>query len=309
MKALFCGMGSIGKRHVTNLKKVVNEMGLSCEIDALRSTDRPLERSVSRLLRRSFKSMDEADGVYDMAFVTNPTAMHEGTLRALAGRAAAVFVEKPVFGGVVGDIDALGLGDAVCYVACPLRRHPVVARMREIALEGGVFSARAVSSSYLPSWRPGSDYRECYSARRALGGGVALDLIHEWDYLTWMFGPPDRVAAMRGHFSQLEIDSDDVAEYIARYPDMLLSLRLDYIGRVPERGVVLYRQDEVIAGDILAGTVTFRRTGRVENCGEADIHLEEMRYFVGCALEGNRENMNTLPRALETLKIALCEVW
>ena len=64
----------------------------------------------------------------------------------------------------------------------------------------------------------GVDYRTVYSARRAMGGGVTIDLIHEWDYLVDLFGRPQEVYNFKGTYSELEIDSDDLSVYIARWP-------------------------------------------------------------------------------------------
>ena len=44
-----------------------------------------------------------------------------------------------------------------------------------------------------------------------MGGGVGIDLIHEWDYLTWLFGTPVETYSIQRKISNLEIDSDDVA--------------------------------------------------------------------------------------------------
>ena len=42
--------------------------------------------------------------------------------------------------------------------------------------------------SYLPELAAGLDYRQSYSARSELGGGVLLDVIHEVDYAQWVLG-------------------------------------------------------------------------------------------------------------------------
>ena len=53
-------------------------------------------------------------------------------------------------------------------------------------------------------------HQASYSAHKRLGGGVSIDLIHEWDYMSYLFGFPDKVVNMRGTYSKLEIDSDQV---------------------------------------------------------------------------------------------------
>ena len=46
--------------------------------------------------------------------------------------------------------------------------------------------------SHLPSWRPGTNHLESYSANNWLGGGVTLDFIHEPDYISAIFGLPEK---------------------------------------------------------------------------------------------------------------------
>ncbi len=305
MRILFAGLGSIGTRHIQNLHALLDERGIPHEIDALRATDAPLRPDAAALVRKSARTLAALEPHYDVAFVTNPTALHEQTVRALAPVADHLFIEKPVFSDLSADPAALGLRpDGVYYVACPLRHTAVIRRMKAICEREPVRAARAICSSYLPDWRPGTDYRQCYSARRELGGGVALDLIHEWDYLSWLFGFPEAVQAFAGQYSALEITSDDLAVYIARYPGLLLSLQLDYLGRAPVRQLELFCDTETYRGDLLAKTVTHLRSGEVERFGEEDFYRNEMNYFLDCVLNGTAESMNTPAHALEVLRTA-----
>lgn len=75
------------------------------------------------------------------------------------------------------------------------------------------------------------DYRTVYSAHKDMGGGVTIDLIHEWDYLVELFGKPEKMYNFKGTYSHLEIDSDDLSVYIAQYPTLLCEVHLDYFGR------------------------------------------------------------------------------
>ncbi len=307
MRILFAGLGSIGSRHIRNLHSVLDARGIPHEIDALRTSDAPLREGVAELLQDRYSSPAALSGQkYDIAFVTNPTALHESTVRALAGVADNLFIEKPVFSDFDVDPDTLGLRpDGVYYVACPLRHTPVIRRMKAICEAEPVRAARAVCSSYLPDWRPNTDYRDCYSAHRDLGGGVVLDLIHEWDYLSWLFGMPDKIQLFAGKYSALDIDSDDLAVYIARYPQLLLSLHLDYLGRAPMRQLELLCDGATWRGDILANTVTNLTTGDVESFEKEDFYINEMRYFVDCVLHKTAGNMNTIPHALAVLRAAV----
>jgi predicted dehydrogenase len=168
-----------------------------------------------------------------------------------------------------------------------------------------VYSARVISSSYLPDWRPGTDYRETYSAHKAQGGGVSIDLIHEWDYLMYLFGKPEQVLNYRGQFSRLEIDSDDLSVYIAKYKTLLAEVHLDYFGRTPIRELQLFTADETIVADLLNSEIRFLNRNEVLRFSEDRnaFQLKEIENFFDM-LEGKKRNENDLETALATLKIA-----
>jgi predicted dehydrogenase len=56
---------------------------------------------------------------------------------------------------------------------------------------GKVFSINAIVGQYLPDWRPNQDYLKGMSARIDKGG-VMLDLVHEFDYIRWLIGKPEK---------------------------------------------------------------------------------------------------------------------
>lgn len=305
MKVCFVGLGSIGTRHCKNLAAVCAERGLPLELHAVRSGKGKPQDDVGGIKLHNIFSYDEMDDDYDVIFITNPTSLHYSTLMRLGGRARSFFIEKPVFENTDEDVAALPFHeDTVCYVAAPLRYTAVLRKAGSILAAHRVYSARAISSSYLPDWRPGKDYRDTYSAHKALGGGVAIDLIHEWDYLTHFFGFPEKVYSLKGHYSHLEIDSDDLAVYIGEYPDKLAELHLDYFGRKTVRKLEAYTEAGTFVFDIQASKILYP-DGTAETFDETinDRYLEEMRCFLSLIEQKGLNNPNTIEHAMKVLRI------
>ena len=147
-----------------------------------------------------------------------------------------------------------------------------------------------------------------YSARKALGGGVTIDLIHEWDYLVDLFGAPQTLYNLKGQYSELEVDSDDVSLYIARWPHMLGEVHLDYFGRGYRRSIELFTPAGSLVADFGAGTLTLP-DGSVQHC-EEDVntrYLREMAYFLDYAQSAETQSCNPPELALQVLKLTLGE--
>ena len=167
------------------------------------------------------------------------------------------------------------------------------------------FSLRSISSSYLPDWRPGVDYRKTYSAHKDMGGGVSIDLIHEWDYLQYLIGFPERAYSIIEKRSGLEIDSDDVALYIADYGDKTAEIHLDYFGRVPIRKLEIFTKEDTVECDLLTDTISFLKSGEQIILTEErdDTQTRELEAFLDM-IQGKRENTNDIEHALNTLILA-----
>lgn len=308
LTALFIGLGSIGTRHLKNLAALCAQRGIALQADALRSDPgRPLRPGAAELLRAQLTD-PAALGQYDVAFITNPTSLHAQALRQVRGRAGALFIEKPLLDAesTGADLAELLAPGQKAYVAAPMRWCGAMLALKELLPSLRPYCARVICSSYLPDWRPGVDYRTVYSAHRALGGGVTIDLIHEWDYLVDLFGVPQQLYNFKGTYSELELDSDDLSVYIARWPSMLAEVHLDYFGRGYRRSIELFCKDGSVTADFGAGTLTLP-DGTVQSYAE-DVnqrYLREMAYFLDYAAGSEAQSCNTPQMALDVLKLTL----
>jgi predicted dehydrogenase len=239
--ALVIGAGSIGNRH----RRVLAGLGMTVGVVSRRGgpgTWTDLEAALLTL-RPGY------------VVVATETADHGRVLDRLAALdyRGRVLVEKPLFAAPRPVPDHRF---AVLAVGYNLRFHPVLQRLA-LALTGErLVSAQLYVGQYLPEWRPDGDYRTGYSSRAAEGGGALRDLSHELDVANWLLGPWQRVAALGGHWSGLEIDSDDTFVLLgafARCP--AASIQVNYLDRRTHRELVINTADHSFAADLIAGTL------------------------------------------------------
>lgn len=312
-KIAFVGLGSIATRHLNNVHTYLTSQGDSCEVDLYRSSlGRPLADELQPLVNNTYLYADElpANRQYDVVFVTNPTSMHYETVERFTGHTKSFFIEKPVFDSTSVDEKIFEvIKNIPSYVACPLHYNAVLQYVKENVNPDEVICARAMSSSYLPDWRPGQDYRKTYSAHKDMGGGVSIDLIHEWDYLTWLFGMPTECHSMINKVSDLEIDSDDLAIYIGKNEKTTFELHLDYFGRQTQRTLDLFTAEDTIHCDLIAGTVSYLKEGRtiaLESERNA-YQLAEIAHFFEI-INNKTINDSTVEHAYQVLKLAKGEL-
>ncbi|MBU1179646.1 Gfo/Idh/MocA family oxidoreductase, partial [Patescibacteria group bacterium] len=231
MRILVVGFGSIGRRHVKNL--------LSLGVDDILLYRRSKKGNEFNI--PEYDDLDEALAQKpDAVLIANPTALHIPIAIKAARVGAHLFIEKPLSHNLEGVeelsriIKEKGL---ISMIAYQYRFHPALQKIKELidsGVLGKIIFGRVEVGQYLPDWHPGEDYRKGYSARKDLGGGVILTLIHEIDYLTWLLGKPKSVSSVAGHFSNLEIDIEDLAEISVKYENGALGqIHLDCIQKAP----------------------------------------------------------------------------
>lgn len=302
MKALFFGAGSIGKRHLRDFYVECKNNGILPVIHTLRRRIGNLGDEEA-LITKQITEVSDDD--YDVVFITNPTNLHYDALRQCKGKTKWYFVEKPIFDNTFVDFSALDINNTNTYVAAPMRHTLLYKKLKEIVEAKKVFSARVICSSYLPEWRKGVDYRDVYSSNREMGGGVNLDLVHEIDYAYDLFGEPNTVLGISGHYSDLEISSNDLSTFIFEYNDKLCEIHLDYFGKKSIRTCEIYTHEGTYIADFYKEKL-FLPDGKIE-----DYHimpneefLSEMSYFFRF-ISGKTDSINPPSLAFKTLQIAM----
>lgn len=301
MKVLFTGLGSIARRHVRNLRSL---RGNAVHITVLRSGQgQEAPEEIKRAIDRVCVSVSELDSWYDAVFITNPTALHHETLKKCHGYSNVFFIEKPVFVTGEEELDFIDR-KKVYYVACPLRYTNVIQWLKNNIDFSTVCAMRAISSSYLPDWRPGTDYRKTYSAYKEMGGGVNIDLIHEWDYISYLTGFPLSVKSIISKKSKLETDSNDIAVYIADYKDKVVEVHLDYFGRKAVRRLELFAENDTIIADLTDQKIEWLYAGKTLFLAEErdSYQKKELRHFLNI-MSGRISSDNNVEEACRVLRI------
>lgn len=307
----FVGMGSIGKRHIKNVCHLITTQGNTYSIDLYRSSiNNELSDDIKGLVENQYLCSQDIQREYDMVFITNPTSLHLDTALKFRSHTKSFFIEKPVFNSFNIDNQIITILDSIpSYVACPLRYNPVLQYIKQNIDVEKVISVRAMSSSYLPDWRPGQDYRKIYSAHTELGGGVDIDLIHEWDYLAWIFGMPTNCYGITGTFSNLEIDSNDTAIYIAKNDKLSYELHLDYYGRKSLRTLDIFTQDDTIQCNLIGGTIHYLKEDyTIEfNSDRNAYQMAEIQHYFDI-VEGRTSNDSNVEHGVQVLKLTKAKI-
>lgn len=306
MKILFVGLGSIGKRHLNNVKKYLCGNEIEAELHCLKSKNSSsMNIDIYEGINKILYSFDDIDNDYDCIFITNPTHMHYDTLERVINKGKYFFLEKPAFDSYKYDISFISkeLSKRI-YVAAPLRYTPVFNEIKNSIKDEKIHSLRSICSTYLPDWRPSVDYREVYSAHKDQGGGVSIDCIHELDYITNLVGFPEKIYNLQDKVSNLEVDCEDISIYVARTKNVFIELHLDYFGVRARREVELITESGIIHGDFINKTVynSTIESKTVFDYDANDMYVKEIEYFFQSVCS-DKENWNDIYESIKLLKI------
>jgi predicted dehydrogenase len=314
MRFLIAGFGSIGRRHLRNLRALGEQDILlyrthhstlpEDEIAGL-----PVETDLERALAHH----------PDAVIVANPTAAHLDVAIPAARAGCALLIEKPLADTLerVGELEtALEASGQQALVGFQFRFHPGLQKAKELLQTGEIgrpIGARAHWGEYLPDWHPWEDYRSSYSARKDLGGGVVLTLSHPIDYLCWLLGEADSVSAQIGRLGELEIGVEDTAEIIIHFArGALASLHLDYLQKPPSHHLEIIGTHGTLRWDNASGEVRVFPSARGdwENYPAPpafernDLFLAELRHFIQVT-RGEAQPICTLQDGARAVALAL----
>lgn len=315
LKIAIIGCGSIGKRHLRNVKSLLEMQESTPKVNKELSEKKAEDRSEVIAFDTSEEALNavrqeygvrtstdidavlkEADGV----FICTPNHLHATLALKALQNDCQVLIEKPLSHNLQYVDQLLRLAaekKLTLTVGYMLQFYPplqMIKKLLEQEAIGKVYSVLAEFGSYLPSWRPTQDYRKNYGAIRSQGGGVILDVIHEINYLSWLFGPAQEIYCSAHKLSSLEMDTEDSAEIIMKTAaGIVVNLHLDYLQKAYSRKCRIIGSKGIIEWNFGGHTVKIYLDEKKEwetlyadeKMDFNQIYIEEERHFLQCVGE------------------------
>ncbi|WP_406821265.1 Gfo/Idh/MocA family protein [Pseudomonas sp. KnCO4] len=310
---LVIGSGSIAKRHIANLKQLFGPARVGC----VSASGRALQAEEVGEGTVCFVSLQEAlQSKPRFAIVASPAPWHIEHAVQLLQQHIPVLIEKPLadcLERLNGVRDLFDRQSSMIDVAYNLRYMTSASAFKALLEEGRVGEVRSISvdvGQYLPDWRPDSDYRNNVSARRALGGGVLLELSHELDYLGWLFGDFETAYCVARTSGALEVDVEDTVDaLLVRKDGLVANVHMDFLQRAPVRTCKVVGQEGSLIWDILNNRILLH-SGREEQSVLFDdpsydrnnMYLDQLRHF-GQVAQGSERPAVGIVDALRTLQL------
>ena len=330
MKILMVGLGSVGQRHLRNIKRMYGE---DAEIYAYRvrgkkttfSDDMRIRDGIDIEDEYNIKVVSDLDSILArgqfIVFITNITSAHiEYALKA-ARAGCDIFLEKPVSDRMEGLdelIDLVHKNRIILYVGYQNRFHPCISDLKSIIESnelGRVVSVFSEFGERLTTMHTYEDYRTTYMANKVMGGGPMLNLqIHCLDYLQLLFGSPVSVSSIADHSGLQGIDVEDHASslYRFRYSDgriIPIVASTDFFQYPPshilkvvfENGIVIVDFNSAITKVYNDGADrVIKHNAFVRN----DMFLAELKDFMNCIVE-RKEPCSSIKQGVLGLKMVL----
>lgn len=309
---LVVGSGSIARRHIANIKALFSQATVGCVSASGRELS--LEEVGADIVYASIEEALSAEPM--LAIIASPAPLHVDQAATFLRTGIPVLIEKPLSDSLesfarAGEV--LLANSTKIEVAYNLRFMPSAIRLKALLDEqilGRIHSVSIEVGQYLPDWRPATDYRENVSARKELGGGVLLELSHELDYLTWLFGTFNSIYCVASNSGTLDVDVEDSAHAIlSREDGLVASVHLDFLQRVPTRICKIIGQSGTLVWNLLQNSILLGTANNSEdiifsdpNYNRNDMYLEEISHFVKVAV-GERMPQVSIYQALDTLRL------
>jgi len=311
-RILILGAGSVGKRHAKNL------IDLGCEVSLFDPRQDRVETVRKELdvnnafsdQKRLATHLEAMDGVV----IASPPKFHLEQASLAVQRDLPVLMEKPlsISADQVTSYPELIEKQATILMGYTYRWWGPLGEMKKRLGNnelGKIWRAEFIMSAHLADWHPWENYQDFFMASKELGGGALLDESHFVDLMLWLFGEPDSLFADIDKLSNLEIDTDDNVDIVARYKDGLrVSIHLDLFGRPHRKHILISGENGSMEWSFepnrlrTSNTIGQEWSEQFYTCERNEMFIAVAKEFLD-HLENNTPFSSTLNDGLAVLKI------
>lgn len=294
LRFLIIGLGSIGERHLHNLRSIAPRSTIAVLRQSIRINSETAAPDGANYL---FSSKEEAlDFNPVAAIIASPAPFHVSIAITLAERGIHLLIEKPLsdnLSNVERLIEICKFKKLKLLTAYNFRFSESAQRIKQTLESGDIGTVVSVNvdvGQYLPDWRQDKDYRQTVSAQKHLGGGVLLELSHEFDYLRWFIGEVDSVFAYTKNTGELEVDVEDCADLLLKFTSgAVATVHLDFLQRTPYRTSKYIGDKGILTWNAISGEICVQAKGSSRSTvlnspsnNRNDMYVHELKHFIDC---------------------------
>ncbi len=289
VRAAIVGAGLIGQTHSLMLKQLADRIEGSVRVVAVHDI---VAAQAERLAGywEGANVMASADSILgdarvDALWICTPTRFHRELCIAAARAGKHVFCEKPLAMDAAeaalmnAELDSAGVMSQVGLVLRFSPVYSVIRRMLEEADAGKLLAVTMRDDQDFPTrgvhagaWRNDPSL--------TAGGTLIEHSVHDFDLMTWMFGPVDRLFCTQRNFNGASGVEDFAAtqlEFAAGFCGQMTSVWHRMIGRPSNRRLEVFAENAFIASDYdTLGPIIIQRGDGPEETIPAE---EVMRRF------------------------------
>jgi len=186
MKGLIIGCGSIGTRHLHNLKKIgIRDIAI-CDEDKKKVDDLAKKYNTKKFYDLNSALTFEPN----FSIVSTYPSSHTKLASHCIAANSHVFIEKPISSDLIGVKDMLKKADTKklkVAVGYNLRYDPGLKFVKTKLKNLEISSPLSILSEWghnIALWKPGTNFKNHYILKK--GSGIILDDSHEYDYVRWL---------------------------------------------------------------------------------------------------------------------------
>lgn len=305
------GLGSIGKRHIANLRELhPNEKIFGVSSSGL---NKKKPKEVNAIIE--IEELIDYKPIY--IIIASPASFHVKHSMGAIKSNIPLIIEKPLADNLKNGLylkNTLKKFEkrivSVGYCLRFLKSACAVKKLLSSNLLGNIYYVNANVGQYLPTWRKDINYENSVSARKDLGGGVLLELSHEIDYLQWLFGDLTLHHCNLKRSGEFNIDVEDIADLVlSNSKDVYINLHLDFIQKFPQRRCQIIAENGRVEWNLMLNEVKFYTSEGEQNIfsdlnksSKNDMYLDMLNDFEK-NLSNTDNNLATIDSAIKVLQI------
>ena len=306
-KAIIIGCGSIGQRHIRNLRHIGIKTIFALRTRKGHHQDLPSDLGVIELNNWN----DVLKEKPEIAIISNPTSLHLETAKKLIPFVKGILIEKPLSNSLKGVdqfVNLVNKNNSVIFMGHNLMFHPIIESIKNFIFLnnlGRIINMQCQVGHWLPDWHPYEDFKNSYSAKK---------LIHEIHLAIEFAGKPLEVFGMKSNSSLLEIDKkiDVISDIMIRHNSGCISqIHLDYIQNPSHRSGLITFEKGWISYDFNNKNVIAQKSNNKlpfelwsdKNYNSNEMYLNQLKCFIDYVEEGRVKHNFDINGGLESLWI------